>query len=98
MGGRSLLTKSVGVMKKAESLLRGVGLSVCTLLVAGSLTLMGCNMDSLGGPDLSAAQENVDAAKNGGGSLGKIDPHNEETNKNGGGSLGKIDPHNEETN
>ena len=84
-------------MKKAETLFKGLGLSACALLVAGSLALTGCNLDSQGGPDLSAAQENVDAAKNGGGSLGKIDHHNEETDKNGGGSLGKIDHHNEET-
>lgn len=84
-------------MKKAESLLRGLGLSMCALLVAGSLTLSGCSMDSLGGPDLSAAQENVDAAKNGAGSIQKGDSHNEEgSNKNGAGSIQKGDSHNEE--
>ncbi len=84
-------------MKKAESLIRGLGLSVCTLLVAGSLMIAGCNMDTLGGPDLSAAQELQDASKNGAGSIKKGDTHNEEgSNKNGAGSIKKGDTHNEE--
>ncbi|MFW5955106.1 MAG: hypothetical protein ACOCSK_00010 [Rhodothermales bacterium] len=95
--GRSYFIKSVGVMKKAENLLRGIGLSFCALIVAGSLTLTGCNMDSLGGPALDASLEDASASKNGAGSITKGDAHNDErSNKNGAGSITKGDAHNDE--
>jgi hypothetical protein len=81
-------------MKKVTTLFKGVGLSFCALLVAGSLTLSGCSLDTLGGPDLGAQEESRN-----GGSIQKGDSHNEDGNsKNGGGSIQKGDSHNEDGN